>query len=83
MARYSESRRPYGLPADAQVKRVTLDMPAETHRSLRMTTYDNEAPMSDVLRALTDLWLRDAGVRKKVLRVLGGEVGLGPVIEDR
>lgn len=80
MARFTEERRPYGIPAGAEIKKLTLDMNQPVHRVLRIVAYDEKTTMADIIRGLTDLYLRDADTREKVTQLLAGDLELGDLL---
>lgn len=55
-------------PHATEVKRITLDLTPGSHRALRLSAFEHDLPMSEILRGLVELWLNDDNVRAKVLQ---------------
>lgn len=50
--RYGEDVAPAASPPRQQVKRLTLDLPMDVHRTLKLRSVELDMPMAELLREL-------------------------------
>lgn len=64
---------PKGASRDPdRLKRLTLDLPADLHRALKIRSAELEVPMVELLRRLIERSLREPAGLVEVARGLGG-----------
>lgn len=51
---------PTDTPTKVRIKRLTLDLPAELHRALKVRSAELDVPMVELLRTLIERYLEDA-----------------------